>query len=1329
MMSQVSEPFSSSGGGSPCGSVGGTSGDMGHSHMQATPPSDPLSHTDSGSGSGSESHGKGSHGYASVEKDSSHSSKSSPPCSSNGFSLGSSEQNAPSSSGCSSEQSRRAERHREVLRVVRKLKQQVAPDSRVKSSNTLHTLKYALRCVQLVSAKDEYYQTQQLDGAVLPPVGVAYSLQQIDDIIAEHTHKNADVCVVCVCLECVRVVYASGQASAVLRCKQEVFQRSKFTQLISPQDLATYHTHTSPHRLAAYDGSSTGLLQDKPFFCRISGEFVGGAKLECVPFRMRPYLIKLHDPQLTHTHSDQHTHSGEHSHTHADQSTNSGEHSDTHSQLCCLLLAERVHSGYEVPRLSSEKRVFTTTHTPRCVIQDIDERAVPLLGYLPQDLIGSSLLLHLHPADRPALLTAHHKMVRGGVCVCPLVQSSVRFRVRSGHYVTMETSWSCYVNPWSRRVALVMGQHTIRTPPVPEDVFAAPDFSQPWVMDTHTQQLAKQIHTLLLQPVVGGAAGSHSNSAEVGVASGSRSNSAEVGVTSGSHGNNAEVTSSHDNRTEEELGTQAACEDEVVKTNTTVADCTVAVYKTKDGELSVMRESATAPQAKEGSAAPDDNSQSRERDNTRYSYQQISCLNGVIRYLDSYNLKRKGHQSSSTSSEDDKNPHDPSLSEATPPPTMRTNRKPPPAVPTNRNAPPAMSQAMMSLTPPTKAESATSQCSYSSTIVHVGDKKEANEEAESPVVAPPPEPTAYQKLGLTKQLLAAHTQKEEMDFIARHTHTHAGLEESRTSGWAGFNSRRCGLGRRAKKPRVEPPDSSDSAASQRRPLPPLQGLNQTSWSPSETAPSSLSSNHKLHAPHAPPSVTSHTANHSPNTPAPPSLPSLPSPLAAPVMAVLVPAYFLPPAAYTSQQHLQAQAAYNSQQHLQPQAAYNSQQHLQPQAAYTSQQHLQPHSAYNSQQHLQAAYSSQAQTPALQYPAFYSQHPLQLNPAFNSQQTPLLPMAYNSQHPPAPQPSFSSQQPPSATFTHPMTYTPTPHTPTPSPISPSASRCSSPLNLLQLGEHTNTASTPSVPKEPLHHTNTASTPTVLKDQLPHSTLRVPEDQLPHSTSQCTHGYRCSCSHSATSAQEETLQASHPGDSCCDDDEDQNADGVHSDVDCSNSNHGGCNHGDGNQGDESSSSSEMAELLLQQDQPCSPAGSSSSKVCAGQIDSSLVPRGRGQGEGRGLKCVLQEPLWLLLANADENVMMTYQLPARDPGAVLREDRERLRRMQKNQPRFTSQQRRELTQTHPWIRTHTMPTHITKCVYCEDDVSGPMAADPQVNQCIMEEEAEPSSEEGPE
>lgn len=78
-----------------------------------------------------------------------------------------------------------------------------------------------------------------------------------------------------------------------------------------------------------------------------------------------------------------------------------------------------------------------------------------------------------------------------------------------------------------------------------------------------------------------------------------------------------------------------------------------------------------------------------------------------------------------------------------------------------------------------------------------------------------------------------------------------------------------------------------------------------------------------------------------------------------------------------------------------------------------------------------------------------------------------------------------------------------------------------------------------------------------------------------------------------------------------------------------------------------------------QPCllhsgSSQGSHTSKYF-GSIDSSENDHSRKQpargssagGDGdqeQFIKCVLQDPIWLLMANTDDKIMMTYQLPVR-------------------------------------------------------------------------------------
>lgn len=45
----------------------------------------------------------------------------------------------------------------------------------------------------------------------------------------------------------------------------------------------------------------------------------------------------------------------------------------------------------------------------------------------------------------------------------PFEHSPVRLRCQNGDYVTLDTSWSSFINPWSRKVAFIIGRHKVRT--------------------------------------------------------------------------------------------------------------------------------------------------------------------------------------------------------------------------------------------------------------------------------------------------------------------------------------------------------------------------------------------------------------------------------------------------------------------------------------------------------------------------------------------------------------------------------------------------------------------------------------------------------------------------------------------------------------------------------------------------------------------------------------------------------------------------------------------------------------------------------------------------
>ena len=54
----------------------------------------------------------------------------------------------------------------------------------------------------------------------------------------------------------------------------------------------------------------------------------------------------------------------------------------------------------------------------------------------------------------------------------PIRSRSYRFRVRNGGYIVVETDWSCFINPWSKKLEFVIGKHTVLKGPPKPDVFA-----------------------------------------------------------------------------------------------------------------------------------------------------------------------------------------------------------------------------------------------------------------------------------------------------------------------------------------------------------------------------------------------------------------------------------------------------------------------------------------------------------------------------------------------------------------------------------------------------------------------------------------------------------------------------------------------------------------------------------------------------------------------------------------------------------------------------------------------------------------------------------------
>ncbi|KAM6045990.1 period circadian protein homolog 3 isoform 6-T7 [Theristicus caerulescens] len=680
-------------------------------------------------------------------------------CEANGCSAGS----FMRQSKVNSEQLNWSQSHRDLMMMIQEMKRCLPEEKRSSSKpSTINALNYALQCVQQIQANNDFFQALN-DRRVFQTDVMTYSIEELVAVASEHTPKNTDTFVAVFSLLSGRIMHISEQAASILNCKKKVLDSSRFVELLVPQDVSVFYTHTDQSHLPLWNvESQTASLyeyaQVKSFFCRIRGGKDQEQETCCYPFRITPYLVHV----CTSVHVD--------------------------AESCCLALAEKIHSGYEAPRIPMDKRIFTTTHTPGCVFLEIDDRAVPLLGYLPQDLIGTSILMYLHPEDRPLMIAIHRKILKFAGQP-PFEHLPIRFCTQNGDYVILDTSWSSFVNPWSRKVVFIIGRHKVRTSPLNEDVFAARS-KETSSVEKEIRELQGQIYKLLLQPV-------HSNvSSGYGSlgSNGSYEHYISIASSSDSNGNCAEEI-------QEPMTLQQVCADVNRIKNLGQQLYIASRSKPQNGnEQAVSSEmlggkrhtaSCFLQTLRSDSTEEPGNSFYDDSKKTPHvpSYQQINCVDSIIRYLESCNipaLKRKCKSSantSSSSSEDDKQVQQSqqeveALEAVNSQTTISADRE---ETLKDQATAGMVGAPLADLTLSNKAPSVvsvTSQCSYSSTIVHVPhpesevttmeDATVGSEQIELlPVNAQSLTvvPEDLKPVGLTKETLSAHTQKEEQNYV------------------------------------------------------------------------------------------------------------------------------------------------------------------------------------------------------------------------------------------------------------------------------------------------------------------------------------------------------------------------------------------------------------------------------------------------------------------------------------------------------------------------------------------------------------------------------------
>ncbi|XP_026203126.1 period circadian protein homolog 3 isoform X2 [Anabas testudineus] len=1151
--------------------------------------------------------------------------------------------------------------HKEVMVTVAEMKKRLPSDKRSRSkASTVEALNYALHCVKQVQANSEYYKLLMRNGQDERRDATVCTLEELERVTSEHTLKNTDSFVVGFSLTSGRVLYASEQAPSILCCKRKFLESAKFVELLFHQDVNVFYSHTAQPHLPPWSNSHTGVLFDcaqvKSFFCRIRGGKDREGEMRYNPFRITPYLLKV-------------------------QGTGSSE-----EEPCCLALAERIISGYEAPRIPMDKRIFTTTHSTGCVFLEVDDRAVPLLGYLPQDLIGTSLLTCIHPEDRPLMLSMHRKVLKYAGQP-PFEHSPVRLRCQNGDYITLDTSWSSFINPWSRKVAFIIGRHKVRTSPLNEDVFAAQTKEDIPVTHEEIKDLQAKIYKLFLQPVHNNGSSGYGSLGS----NGSHEHYISVASSSDSNGNLWEDTH------REPMTLQQICADV-----NRVKSWGQQAFLDSSHKISFLGKPSTAHLPPTAS-----NPEIRDREESRKqthipSYQQINCVDNIIRYLESCTgsaLKRKSEShslatssSSSSTAEEDKPAGANDAVQASSDVMVLDSE-----VSVGPTAAAVVGAPLTDITMSTKAMSVvsvTSQCSYSSTIVHVPQpESEATALEDAPMgsepadaaptpVRPTPSPATEERrfVGLTKEVLSAHTQKEEQEYVDRFrhrilqspyssylqldnssmAHSHHPGDYLRPLSAGGWNRPRKGKPRHK---RPKPQGSSDSYAS---PPGPTCCVLDSSW------PSSESSQPQIGAPY-----------------------SQTSPLQAtmfPIMATQ-PGSEQPP----RPQHLPGATPVVLQPPDQTQLSYNF-------------NVMQPAQSLSGMQPIQMEPIQDMQN----IPNFYNMQPMAPAHNINPYMTPVMALIL---------PNY-----PTFTTGYPSIYQPA----VPS-MMPQA-----PVSMTGFATGTAPFPPPQFQAQPSFHPQTSPGPLICPPRPSSSVGEEEEAAGPPAL--------FSSSRSSSPLQLNLLQEELPKPS-----EVQNSTG-HNHAESlheQNANEGDAPSESGNH-DAQSTSSELLDMLLQEDAR-SGTGSNASGSGSGESGGSL---GSGSGSGsngtstshtgssnsskyfasndssdtsrkarksqetpaepqHSFDTRVESSLWTMIQNTPERVMMTYQIHTRNQNEVLAEDREKLCAFQPLQPWFSKEQREELAEVHPWIKQHTIPQEIDTqgCVSCNAGSGGPHSPHPPV------------------
>ncbi|XP_023330054.1 aryl hydrocarbon receptor nuclear translocator-like protein 1 isoform X3 [Eurytemora carolleeae] len=134
---------------------------------------------------------------------------------------------------------------------------------------------------------------------------------------------------------------------------------------------------------------------------------------------------------------------------------------DQDTSMSCLVAVGRCQPSFQSTiedcmdqgKTTSSSVQFFSRHGVDGKFTFVDQRVTLMLGYLPQELVGTSLYEHVQYDDIPVIADCHRSTLRSPEEV---ITPFFRFRTKEGKFVKLESRWKQFRNPWNQELEYII---------------------------------------------------------------------------------------------------------------------------------------------------------------------------------------------------------------------------------------------------------------------------------------------------------------------------------------------------------------------------------------------------------------------------------------------------------------------------------------------------------------------------------------------------------------------------------------------------------------------------------------------------------------------------------------------------------------------------------------------------------------------------------------------------------------------------------------------------------------------------------------------------------